>query len=219
MKKITFIITLLISIQMSAQSNPEKKLGAWYTFGGSHKISEKVSLKSAAHFRLFTVTKDLQQFMLRLGANYKFNNTLSGTFGYAFFNTDSTFELDGGDSNEHRIFEDLNINYKLRKFSFAHRFRLEHRFSQNDTRHWIRYQLGMNYPLSEKLAAYTFNETFFNFKGDTYSQNWFGFGVKHKVSKALKLQLGYQNISINGGTNFNRIIAGIAISTNHRKKK
>jgi long-subunit fatty acid transport protein len=161
----------------------------------------------------------MQQLMLRAGANYKFNNTFSAYLGYAYFNTDATFDVDGGDASEHRIVEDLNINYKHSKFGIAHRIRLEHRFFTNDTRHWIRYQLGVNHPISDKLSAYVYDEVFLNFQGNTYSQNWFGIGVKHKLSNTVKLQLGYHNISLNGGANFNRIIAGISISTNHLKNK
>jgi hypothetical protein len=219
MKKLLIAITLLLTIQSFAQSNPEDKLGVWYAYGGSHKVSEKFTLKTQAQFRFFDVANDLQQLMLRAGVNYKFNNTFSGYFGYAYFNTDATFDVIGGDAREHRIVEDLNINYKHAEFGFAHRIRLEHRFFTNDTRHWIRYQLGINHPLSEKLSAYIYDEVFFNFQGDTYSQNWFGIGVKHKLSDMVKLQLGYHNISLNGGANFNRLIAGISISTNHIKKK
>ena len=219
MKKIFITVILLVSINSIAQTNPENKLGVWYAYGGSHKVSEKVTLKTQAQFRFFDIASDLQQLMLRAGANYKINNTFSAYLGYAFFNTDATFDVNGGDANEHRLVEDFNINYKHSKFGIAHRFRFEQRFFSSDTRHWFRYQIGINHPISEKLSAYVYDEVFLNLQGDTYSQNWFGFGVKHKISETIKLQLGYQNISLNGGANFNRIIAGIAISTNHRKKK
>ena len=219
MKKIILTLLLLSSIASIAQSNPEKKLGMWYAYGGSHKISEKISIKTQAQFRFFDIANDLQQLMLRAGANYKINNTFSAYLGYAFFNTDATFDVDGGDANEHRIVEDLNINYKHSKFGVAHRFRFEQRLFKTNTKHWFRYQLGINYPISNTLSAYVYDEVFLNFEGNTFSQNWFGIGVKHKLSNSVNLQLGYHNISLNGGANFNRIIAGIAISTNHTKKK
>jgi len=219
MKKITLIILLFISFHTIAQSNPENKLGVWYAFGGSHKVSERISLKTQAQFRFFDIANDLQQLMLRAGANYKINNTFSAYVGYAFFNTDATFDVDGGGVNEHRIVEDLNINYSHSKFDIAHRFRFEQRLFETDTKHWFRYQLGINHPISDTFSAYVYDEVFLNFDGETYSQNWFGIGIKHKFSNTINLQLGYHNISLNGGANFNRIVAGIAISTNHTKKK
>ena len=206
MKKIILTLLLLSSINSFAQSNPEKKLGMWYAYGGSHKMSEKVSIKTQAQFRFFDIANDLQQLMLRAGANYKINNTFSAYLGYAFFNTDATFDVDGGDANEHRIVEDLNINYKHSKFGVAHRFRFEQRLFKANTKHWFRYQLGINYPISNTLSAYVYDEVFLNFEGNTFSQNWFGIGVKHKLSNSVNLQLGYHNISLNGGANFNRII-------------
>ena len=66
-----------------------------------------------AHFRFFEIGDDIQQFIGRLGGNYKFNKTLSATVGYAFLNTDRTFGIDAGDFNEHRIYEDLNVKHKI----------------------------------------------------------------------------------------------------------
>lgn len=219
MKKIIFALTLLFSIKNIAQTNPENKLGVWYAYGGSHKVSDNISLKTQAQFRFFDVASDLQQLMLRAGANYKLNNTFSAYLGYAYFSTDATFDVDGGDVPEHRLVEDININYKHAKFGIAHRFRFEQRFFSSNTSHWFRYQLGLNHPISKKLSAYIYDEVFLNLQGDTYSQNWFGIGLKHKVSNTLKLQLGYHHISLNGGANFSRVLAGFSISTNHTKKK
>ena len=219
MRKIIILITLVFSMNCMAQSNPEKELGIWYAYGGSHKIAKKITLKSQAQFRFFDIANDMQQLMLRAGANYKFNNSISAYFGYAFFNTDATYDVIGGDASEHRIVEDLNINHKHSKFGFAHRFRLEHRFFTASTKHWIRYQLGVNHPISNKLTAYVYNEVFLNFQGNTYSQNWFGVGVKRTLSDKVQLQLGYHNIALNGGANFNRFILGVAINTNHLKNK
>jgi hypothetical protein len=219
MRKLIFVFIILFSIKGNAQTNPENKIGVWYAYGGSHKTSEKVILKSQAQFRFFDLANDLQQMMLRAGANYKFNDTFSGYLGYAYFNTDSTFGVDGGNASEHRLVEDFNIHYKHSKLGIAHRFRFEQRFFSSNILHWFRYQLGLNHPITNKLSAYIYDEVFLNLKGDTFSQNWFGIGIKHKVSNAVKLQLGYHNISLNGAASFNRIIAGIAISTNHMKNK
>ena len=218
MKKVIIVFTLLFAVKSIAQKNPEKELGVWYAFGGTHKISDKIDLKTQAQFRFFDIASDMQQLMLRFGGNYKINNTFSAYLGYAYFNTDATFGVKGGDANEQRIVEDFNINYKHSKLGISHRFRFEQRLFKNNTAHWFRYNIGLSHPISEKLSGYMYNEVFLNFKGDTYSQNWFGVGVKHKLSNSIKLQLGYHNISLKGGANFSRIITGIILSTNHTKK-
>lgn len=218
MKNILLAFALLLSTLIYGQKNPEKELGVWYAYGGSHKVSEKINLKTQAHFRFFDIASDMQQLMLRFGANYKINEKFSAYLGYGFFNTDATFDADGGDANEHRLVEDLNINYKHSKFSFSHRFRLEQRFFSAETRHWIRYNLGISHPVTEKLTAYVYGEYFYSLTNKINSQNWLGIGGKYAVTKNVKLQLGYHNISTNNGANFNRIIAGFSINTNHFKK-
>ncbi len=220
MKKI-FLIALIsfISISLNALKNPEKELGVWYMYNGSHKVSEKFSIKSMAHFRFFEIGEDMQQFIGRLGANYKIDNTLSATLGYAYLNTDTAFGIDGGAFNEHRVYEDLLANHKISELGLAHRLRAEQRFFNSQTGHLLRYQLGLSYPISNKWSTYVYDEIFFDFDGgDAYNQNWLGFGFKYKLSKVVKLQLGYMSINFNS-QNLDRIQLGIAISTDHRKKK
>lgn len=219
MKKIFLILIFLCSLKSIAQKNSQNELGAWYMYNGSHQVLDKFSLKTMAHFRFFEIGDDMQQFIGRLGGNYKINNNLSATLGYAYLNTDSSFSLDGGNVNEHRIYEDFNIKHKANKLGFAHRFRAEQRFFNATTAHFIRYQIGLSYPLSHNWSTYLYNEIFFDFDDEAYNQNWLGAGFQYKISKATKLKIGYQKIGVNNGGSFDRLLLGIAINTDHRKKK
>lgn len=220
MKKTFLTITLLtVTFLLNAQQNPEKDLGVWYMYNGSHKVSNKFSLKTMAHFRFFEVGDDMQQFIGRLGGNYTFNKHVNATLGYAYLNTDTTFGVDGGNFNEHRVYEDLNVKHAISKLSFAHRFRAEQRFFNSNTGHFIRYQLALGYPLSKKWSTYLYDEIFFDFTGQAYNQNWVGVGFKYQLSKVVKLQLGYMNINTDNSLSLDRVQIGIAISTDHRKKK
>lgn len=214
MKKLLILVTLLFSISITAQlKNPEKSLGAWYMYNGSHKLSEKYSLKSMAHFRFFDMGNDMQQFIGRIGGNYKINKTLNVTVGYAYINTDGTYGLYGGNINEHRIYEDFNVKYKISKMAFAHRFRAEQRFFNSTTGHFIRYQLGMSYPISDEWSTFIYDEIFFDFDGEAFNQNWLGGGFKYKLNDAVKLKLGYQNMSINNGPTLDRVLVGLELTT------
>ncbi|CAM1366068.1 conserved exported hypothetical protein [Tenacibaculum sediminilitoris] len=216
MKKFTLLIITLFSLnnfaQQSATPNPTKELGVWYMYNGSHLVSNKFSLKTMAHFRFFEVGDDMQQFIGRLGGNYKFNKTISATVGYAFLNTDRTFDVDAGDFNEHRIYEDLNVNHKIASLNVAHRFRGEQRFFESTTGNFFRYQLALSHPIDKNWSTYIYNEVFLDFEGENYNQNWLGTGVKYKISSNVKLQAGYQLIHVNEIGNFNRIQLGVAIS-------
>ncbi|ARV07849.1 hypothetical protein BTO04_14585 [Polaribacter sp. SA4-10] len=219
MKNLGFILCLILfSFKIQSQNSAENKLGAWYMYNGSHKVSDKFAVKTMAHFRFFEIGNNLQQLIVRTGGNYQINKNLSTTLGYAFINTDGTYKENGGEINEHRIYEDFNIVHKVSALNLAHRFRAEQRFFNANTGHFLRYQLGLSYPINNLVSTYLYNEVFFDFNGESFNQNWSGIGFKYKLSNTTKLQLGYQKITINGGGNFNRIQLGVSISTNHKKK-
>lgn len=219
MKKTIVLLLVLFTLKSFSQSNPQKELGVWYMYNGSHKISTNFSLKTMAHFRFFEIGDDMQQLITRLGGNYKINENLSATIGYAYLSTDRTFGVSKGDFSDHRIYEDFNVKHKISELNLAHRLRAEQRFFESQTGHFIRYQLGLSYPLSKKWSTYLYDEIFFDFNGQAYNQNWLGVGFKYKLSDSAKLQFGYMNISNAGNQSFDRIQLGIAISTDHRKKK
>ncbi|CAL2101411.1 conserved protein of unknown function [Tenacibaculum sp. 190130A14a] len=212
MKKLFLLTFILFSIQSYSQSTGEKELGVWYMYNGTHKLSDKFSLKTMAHFRFFEVGDDLQQFITRLGVNYKINKNLSVTIGHAFLNTDGTFNELGGDAYENRTYEDFNVKHNISKLGFAHRLRAEQRFFESGTGHFLRYQLGLSYPIDEKWSTYLYDEIFMDFDGENFNQNWLGAGFKYKLSKTLKLQLGYMKITDAEDRSFDRIQIGIALN-------
>lgn len=212
MKKLFFLTFILFSIQSYSQSTGEKELGVWYMYNGTHKLSDKFSLKTMAHFRFFEIGDDLQQFITRLGVNYKINKNLSVTVGHAFLNTDGTFDQLGGDAYENRTYEDFNVKHSISKLGFAHRLRAEQRFFESGTGHFLRYQLGLSYPIDEKWSTYLYDEIFMDFDGENFNQNWLGAGFKYKLSKVLKLQLGYMKITDANDRNFDRIQIGVALN-------
>lgn len=212
MKKTTLFIFIFFTLQLVAQKNPENQFGAWYMYGGSHKITEKISAKTLAHFRFFDMGNDFQQLLIRVAGNYKISKIVNASLGYAYFNTDATFGIDGGEVPESRIYEDINVNYKTNKLGWAHRFRFEQRLLDIGMRNLFRYQLSLSHPLDKKWSAYMFDEIFFNFSGKAFNQNWAGAGIKYKVSNAVKLQLGYMKI-LTPNLDFDRLQLGISLST------
>jgi len=222
MKKLILLACfILFSLNSKAQNTGEDKLGSWFMYNGSHKLSEKFALKTMAHFRYFELTNEFQQSIYRLGVNYKLNSKVNFTAGISYADADTAYQSPSELLTEFRLYEDINVNYKLGDFKLRHRFRFEHRFIEKNTvkstENWLRYDINAAYPLSEKWNMYVFNEIFFNFKGDLISQNWTGAGFLYKLNNAVKFKAGYfyqklQNIG------FNRLQLGIVLNTNHRKK-
>lgn len=222
-KKILIILCLSFLIsKIQAQNSAENQLGTWYMYNGSHKISEKYSLKTMAHFRYFELTSQFQQEIYRLGLNYTFNPKTNLTLGASYATADLEYTISSPYLYEWRLYEDLNLKSNWGKFNAKHRIRLEHRFIHkniftDETQNWIRYDLNIGYPITKKWSAYIFNELFLNLdRSKRFAQNWTGSGFLHQLNKKLKLKLAYFQIKSPTRV-LKRLQIGIILSTNHTK--
>jgi long-subunit fatty acid transport protein len=198
-------------------------LGAWYTYNGSHKISEKFALKTMAHFRYFELANAFQQEIYRLGINYSFTPNTNITLGVSYASEDIDYDTSSINLYESRFYEDLNLKSNWNAFTTKHRFRFEQRFihkdlTANQFQNWLRYDLNISYPLSNLWSAYLFNEIFLNLNSaKRFVQNWTGAGFLYKWNRNLKLKMGYFQIK-SPTTLLNRIQLGLILNTNFIKK-
>ena len=92
MNKVIIILFLsLFSSTIQAQKSAENKLGTWYMYNGSHKVSDKLALKTMAHFRYFETATEFQQEIYRLGVNYSFNPKTNVTVGVSYSTADVAY--------------------------------------------------------------------------------------------------------------------------------
>ncbi|WP_405567853.1 DUF2490 domain-containing protein [Polaribacter sp. Asnod6-C07] len=225
MNKILLIMGLcLISFKAQTQNSAENKLGTWYMYNGSHKISEKYAIKTMAHFRYYELASEFQQEIYRLGVNYTFNPKTNITLGLSYSTADLVYDGPSSGLYEWRFYEDLNLKSKWWQFNVKHRIRFEHRFIHKNliedvTQTWVRYNLNIGYPLSEKWSVYAFNELFLNLdRGKRFAQNWTGAGFLHQLNPRTKLKMGYFQIKSPTRV-LKRLQLGIILNTNHIKNK
>lgn len=224
MKKIVLIFSLIfICAKIQAQKLPENQLGNWYMYNGSHKLSEKYSLKTMAHFRYFELASEFQQEIYRLGINYTFNPKINVTLGLSYATEDLAYATSSIHLYESRFYEDLNLKSNWKKIAVKQRFRFEQRFihknlTTNQFQNWLRYNLNVSYPLSSTWNAFIFNELFLNLNSSkTFAQNWTGAGFLYKWNHNIKLKIGYFQIK-NTAVILKRIQLGIILNTNFSKK-
>ncbi|MFK8058724.1 MAG: DUF2490 domain-containing protein [Polaribacter sp.] len=224
MRKIILFMCLSFYVfKIQAQKSTENQLGTWYMYNGSHKLSEKYSLKTMAHFRYFELASEFQQEIYRLGVNYKFNPKINLTLGTSYATGDLAYDVASPFLYEWRLYEDLNIKSKWGKFNARHRIRLEHRFIHkniftDETQNWIRYDLNVSYPLSKTWSVYAFNELFLNIdRSKRFAQNWTGAGFLHQWNKNLKFKIGYFQIKSPNNV-LKRLQLGIILNTDFSKK-
>lgn len=221
---ILIIAALLISYNGFTQETGEKKLGAWYTFAGSHKISNKVSITTLGQLRLYNAADNLELGLALASVNYKFNPQLTGSFGYAHLKIDKTFEdlAEENDINENRLFEQIIFTNKIGKVNIKHRYILEHRFldlgSKTDFQQRIRYSLQFIIPLSKKIFINAYDEIILNLQGNLFSQNRLYGALGYKFNKNLNLQMGYLKHRFQTKA-FDRLQVGVFLKTDFRKKK
>lgn len=196
-KAVLTTIAIFTSVYFYAQDSGENKLGAWYMYFGTNKISEKWSLHTEAQFRYFEVTQNFNQMLLRTGLNYHIDDKAIATLGYGFIETDGTFvENDGNpNSSEHRIFQQFILKNKVGVFNFEHRYRIEERFlyhrGENDFQSRGRYRLQITLPVSKTFFLNVYDEIFLNFQDDIFGQNRLYGALGFKLAPNASVQVGY----------------------------
>ncbi|HEY6502956.1 MAG TPA: DUF2490 domain-containing protein [Chitinophagaceae bacterium] len=223
MKKIfslsLFQLLLSVFFHLSAQSSFTGWLASFNTF----KTGKKTSVHTDVQLRSTDEIKQIQTVLIRPGLNVHLNKHLTVTAGYAFISNKRIINTTSGFAPEHRIWEQVLINHKLKSIFVSHRFRLEQRFISksivvnneletdgsvyaNRFRYFIRNILPFkNEPVFKKgLFAALQNEVFLNFgntstvNGETFDQNRLYIAVGYRLRATFDLEAGYMNQYING---------------------
>ncbi|MGB5419606.1 DUF2490 domain-containing protein [Algibacter sp.] len=219
------LITIIIIISISnchSQTNQEDKIGSWFTYAGTHQISDKFSASTLAQLWTFEVAENFN-FILVFGAvNYKVTPKLTSTLGYGYGDIDGGFYTDKPHTYENRVFEQVVYKHKIANLPIDHRFRAEQRFFHKldfkSTSHRLRYRLGTKIKLNETLFLRIHDEFIATIDDDIIDENRLYGALGINISKSMNLQFGYVNRKIKG-LNLHRLQAGIFIKTDHRKKK
>ena len=212
------LLTLLVSGpgSLNAQETGEEELGAWYMYFGMNRFAERWSLHTEAQWRLYEVDRNFNQLLLRTGINYHIDKGVIATLGYAYIDTDPTFEdiptqgvpFAGNQISENRIFQQFILTNKVWEFSFEHRYRLEQRFinnqGENDTRHRARYRLQLTLPLTDTFFINFYDEIFINLQDNLFDQNRLYAALGVRITENSSIQIGYLKNHFRT-TNFDRL--------------
>lgn len=218
-----FLAFMFLSYHINAQETGEQSFGAWYTYGGSHKISNKLSLNSLAQLWLYETTGNFNLGILLAGVNYHVNPQLTGSLGYAYLNIDPSFEelYEQTNIGEHRLFEEIKLKNKVGKVSIFHRYRLEQRFmdfgDRTDFQQRMRYRFQTILPLTRIFFINIYDEIILNLQNEAFSQNRLYAALGIKCHKSLSVQMGYLKNHFRTKA-YDRFQLGIFIRTDLRVK-
>jgi Protein of unknown function (DUF2490) len=227
-----YLITILICFfcnGLFAQSQFSGWLVAFNTF----RTGKKTSIHNDIQWRSSDELKHTQTLLLRGGLNVHLNKKFTVTGGYAFIHNRRVINNISGYAPEHRLWEQLLYNHKLKSIFISHRFRLEQRFIartivqnnelKNDGSAYanrFRYFIRNILPLqpqqpsfSKGLFASLQNELFVNIgntanvNGKFFDQNRLYLAVGYRLHSSFDLEAGYMNQYISG--------RGDVFTTNH----
>ncbi len=209
MNKYFFILLIIFcAVRTSAQSPDQRSYGQWLMYFGDNKINDQWGIHSELQLRNYFLKSNIEQTLIRVGANYYLGRLSMVTAGYAFIYTTPTEGNEtGSELVENRIWEQLILRHRTYNVFLEHRYRIEQRFIENRTiddrflDHRIRYRFMALFPfynISPSLRHYfiaTYNEIFINMGRDTpaeyFDRNRFYVAVGYQVNPKFNLQVGY----------------------------
>ena len=202
------LLTLLMllafgSERLYGQQTGEDELGAWYMYFGMNRFAERWSLHTEAQWRFYEWDRNFNQLLLRTGINYHINDKAIATLGYAYIDTDPTFENSaepdtpfiGNQISENRIFQQFILMNQVSELRFEHRYRMEQRFisfqGANQTLHRARYRLQLTLPLTDTFFVNAYDEIFLNLQGEVFDQNRLYVALGVRITENSSIQVGY----------------------------
>jgi Protein of unknown function (DUF2490) len=215
-----FIVATFSKIGMAQNTriSDNNNIG-WYSYVGTFKLDDKLSIHSEYQFRRDEIISNWQQSLIRVGINFNVNAKFTVRLGYGNIETfdygDFPINSMGKNFTEHRTFQMATITDKINKIELSHRLMLEQRWIGRYTSplltredDWLflnrlRYMFRAQMPLKGNtidsktpyIAAY--NEILIGFgknvNENIFDQNRLGLLIGYKFSPSLRIEAGYFN--------------------------
>lgn len=213
MLRIALIVvgSFMITSTLIAQKIKTHQQLVWASFDESIKLKHGLLFHFLTEERRYLSPFRQHQFFYRGELYYRFNTQNTNTIGIGFtnllqslpHNAELPIEVTVPELRGAVIYKTAKQYAKLK---MSHRYVLEWRNFRNHNgteltkgfvHHYrVRYKFGLEYPLFDnKLAAYVYNETMFNFGKrivyNTFDQNRTGVGIKYNANQSLTLRVSY----------------------------
>lgn len=223
MKKVLLCLSLFIATSLDGDAYGQSQFTGWLASFNTFKTGQKTSIHADVQWRSSDEFKHTQTLLLRSGLNVHLTKQLIVTGGYAYVHNRRTMGAVSGYAPEHRTWEQLIYNHKIKSIAVSHRFRLEQRFMsksvvvnnelENDGSLYanrLRYFIRNILPLQQQktftkgLFAALQNEVFVNIgntanvNGKFFDQNRLYLAMGYRLNPSFDLETGYLNQYING---------------------
>jgi len=196
----------------------------WVSTNNVFQITDRWAILNDIHVRRTDFVKNPSFYFLRFGAQYRLREGHKLAGGYAHL----WLERSDGNwdqfLNENRIYQQYSIAHAFPKINFLFRVRNEQRFFNNvvnresvgDTYMVNRFRLllSLGVPFSENSATQLIiaDEIHLNFGEsivyNTFNQNRFTIGIKHRISEMWSVDFGYMMV-------YQQFPSGVDYNLNH----
>ncbi len=230
LKVIPFIVIgLIFSANVICQTS---NVGTYSVLNIFYKANNKVTLWSELQTRSNNLYSDFYYTQYKGGVIYKLPNSDNSIFiGGGRY---STYSLPGNFTNpiktdELRLWEQLTLNNTYAHFKVEHRYRLEHRWINNDYKTRLRYRINPSWIINKRtiephaLIVNVFDEIFLGNNNPHFETNRYYIGLGYVYSKLLTFQIGllhqtdYSALGTETGKDF--IQTSIILYTQHKMHK
>ena len=216
MKRGILLFYLLFSSILSSQSKDE--WGSWIMLYGDNEISKNLDIVTEFRLHHYEIFDVLDNQFYKIGLGYRITPEVSVGAGYVHHYSETRTSIS---TSENRPYEEIGLKRKIKKLSISNRYRLEHRWINNDGVtdfiNRMRYRLQVTHPLGANFYIKVFDEVFLNLEQTIFNQNRLHGGIGYTFSPDFKVELGYVKNHFN--THMDDILRiGILFKTHLRKK-
>lgn len=223
MKKQVCVCLLLLFTFSILNVSAQSQFSGWGASFNTFKLNKKFSVHADVQWRSTDELKQMQTLLLRSGINFHANKNLILTAGYAYISNRNRSGNLSAYIPEHRIWQQLIYNHKIKTVFTQHRFRLEQRLLARTavvnnelektgtvTSHRARYFIRNILPLRQQASftegffAALQNEVFVNVanndrvNGKFFDQNRLYLAIGYRINKSFDLEAGYMNQYVSG---------------------
>ncbi len=239
MKNCITALLLLVSSCCTAQNDRVNDYNNinWAQLFITKSLNKKTDWLIEYQWRRTNGLKYWQQGLFRTALQYKPNNNIALTAGYAQAETFAYGDFpiaSNGTFPEHRLFEQVLMKQSLSKLNISHRFRIEQRFigrvkagTDREIEKWLlsnrfRYMLKLQYPFNKNFYGWCGDELMLsagkNVGVNIFDQNRIHLNLGYKVNNRISVELGYINQTLQQGRRVNNATIvqrnnGIVLST------
>ena len=207
-RQLIFATGLILFSSLTLLSQNINVAGVFPTIDHSGDLSSKLeySLYYFAAFPLVNLDKQktdtyFNLFYSEQALSYKVSPKLSLTGSYVYQRANVVSD---NYENENRFYLQVKYKHSVKKINLTHRLRFDGRFIHNRLTnetpftHRLRYLIGMETPINDKLYFTAYEEAFFNTfrnSGAVYGENWSYAALGKKLNKKNKIELGFLYIT------------------------